>query len=467
MTSAAVRSEPATPAASAQPDAGFTSDIVARCLSAEIGRVGEPVVAVAKQCVLDWLGAALAGAGEDATRILDSALIEGDGPASVIASSRRISSRSAALINGTASHALDFDDTHLSMHGHPTAAILPAVLAMAEQHRCSGAAVLSALVAGVEAACVTGSVLADPLYEAGWHNTFTLGIIGAAVACARLLDLDHDRACQAIGLAATQGAGLKAMFGTMTKPLHAGLSASGGVLAAELARGGFSARADAIEAPRGFANVRGIKVEGGLELPGRPDQWAITRTLFKRHAACYLTHSSIENALTLMHEHELAADDLDHASISVAPLLDGVCNIQEPQTGLELKFSLRAATALALLGHDTADPATFSDGIAQSPELIALSDRIAVTADAPERPETTATLVVHTRSGHELRAMCDTGTPAGDLDVQGEQLVRKFLLLATPVVGADQASDILDTVNRLEQLPEIGQLMSLCSIRRE
>lgn len=465
MTYASVRSEPATPSTPSRGREGFTAELVAHCLSADIGRVDSSVLTVAKQCVLDWLGAALAGAGEQATLILDSAIVEGEGPASIIASSRRVSSRSAALINGTASHALDFDDTHLSMHGHPTAAILPAVLATAEQHGGSGADVLSALVAGVEAACGAGSVLADPLYEAGWHNTFTLGIIGAAVACAQLLGLDLDRACDSVGLAATQGAGLKAMFGTMTKPLHAGLSAGGGVLSAELARGGFTARGDALEAPRGFADVRGIEVRGGLDLSRYPDQWAITRTLFKRHAACYLTHSSIENALTLIREHGVTADDVEHAAISVAPLLDGVCNIQKPETGLEVKFSLRATTALALLGYDTADPATFSDAIAHAPELKALSDRVAVRADGPERPETAATLVVHTRSGEELSARYDTGRPATDLDAQGKQLRRKFLLLATPVLGVDRANEAIDTVNQLEQLPDIGTLMSLISSR--
>ena len=222
---------------------GFTAELVTHCLRADIEHLDDPARTVAKQCVLDWLGAALAGAGEEATQILNSAIVEGEGPASIIASDRRVSSRTAALINGTASHALDFDDTHLSMHGHPTAAILPAVLATAEHHGGSGAVVLSALVAGVEAACGAGSVLADPLYEAGWHNTFTLGILGAALACAQLLELDLERTCDAVGLAATQGAGLKSMFGTMTKPLHAGLSAAGGVLAAELARGGFTSQA--------------------------------------------------------------------------------------------------------------------------------------------------------------------------------------------------------------------------------
>lgn len=412
--------------------------------------------------MLDWAGCALAGAREPGTVILESAIVEGDGPSSLVGRARRTSARSAALINGTASHALDFDDTHLSMHGHPTTAILPAVLAAGEQHDASGAEVISAFVAGVEAACGAGAAFADRLYEVGWHNTFTLGIIGAAVGCAHLLGLDLERTRNAIGLAATQGAGLKTMFGTMTKPLHAGLAAGGGVLAADLARGGLTVRPDTLEAPRGFADVRGISLDAALG-HAHPDEWAISRTLFKRHAACYLTHSSIENALKLVREHALTAANVETATITAAPLLDGVCNIQKPRTGLEMKFSLRAATALALLGYDTATPATFSDPIASSARLMELSSRISVSLDGPLRPETAATLVVHTRSGDTLRAATDTGEPTTDLGVQGEQLRHKFLLLATPTLSDEDATDTIDTINRLEQLPAVGALMSLIS----
>ena len=206
-------------------------------------------------------------------------------------------------------------------------------------------------------------------------------------------------------------------------------------------------------------------MHGGLDLSRYPDQWAITRTLFKRHAACYLTHSSIENTLALIHEHGLTADDVERASISVAPLLDSVCNIHNPETGLELKFSLRATTALALLGYDTGDPATFSDVIADP------GNSLRSATGSPSAPMVQRGLrrrrrssSRHARATNSERRMTPAGRPPIST-LKESSCERKFLLLTAPVLGADRATEVVDTVNRLEQLPDIRSLMSLVSTR--
>ena len=256
---------------------------------------------VARQCILDWFGCTLAGSREPLSQILADEVVgrEAGGPCTVVGTTRSTSARTAALVNGAAGHALDFDDTHTMLSGHPTVPVLPAVLALAEELRASGAAVQAALVVGIEVECRVGALLAPGHYRVGWHATGTIVTIGAAAGCAHLLGLDAERTTHALALAATQAAGLKASFGTMAKPLHAGKAASDGLLAARLAAGGFTGNPEALEAPQGLGRAAGGTAPDASRLDRLEGRWAIRETLFKHHAACYLTHASINAALDL------------------------------------------------------------------------------------------------------------------------------------------------------------------------
>jgi 2-methylcitrate dehydratase PrpD len=214
---------------------------------------------VAGQCILDWVGCATAGATEPAVAILLAAL-EPPGGASSLVGGGAARPRDAALINGTAGHALDFDDTSTAMFGHPTAPVLPAVLALSEHLDATGAELLHAFITGVEIETRLGAAIGGAHYAKGWHATATIGVMGAATACERLLDLDVDLFAQALGIAASQSAGLKANFGTMTKPLHAGSAAERGLTSALLAAEGFSSNADAFAATQG-SQLRGWRNE--------------------------------------------------------------------------------------------------------------------------------------------------------------------------------------------------------------
>src|SRR5579859_1636831 len=212
---------------------------------------------VAKQCVLDWYGVALAGSNEPVARILrEEIATSGQGSSSIVGFNLRCSPVDAALINGATSHALDYDDVH-PLIGHPTAAVLPAVLSIAEAKGRSGMDVLRAFIAGYEAAGFVGSLVMRSHYERGFHSTATLGSFGAAAAAGLLLDLDEAQMTIALGLAGTQAAGLKSMFGTMAKPFHAGRAAANGVLAARLAKGGFTAAEDVLDVDQGFIDTHG------------------------------------------------------------------------------------------------------------------------------------------------------------------------------------------------------------------
>jgi 2-methylcitrate dehydratase PrpD len=421
----------------------------------------DDVRAVAHHCLLDFFGVALAGAGEALTGILvkEVVLAEAGTEAGLIGRPERATKLTAALVNGAAAHALDYDDTHTTMAGHPSVPVLPALLALAEAERSDGRAFLTALVAGIELECRLGVLLGGGHYLAGFHATGTLGTFGAAAACAHLLGLDGERWLHALGLAGTQAAGLKSAFGTMAKPLHAGRAASAGLLSALLARGGYTAQADVLETPQGFAATHAGGELSPDALAPFAGRFLIRDTLFKFHAACYLTHAAIEAALQLRDAHALDAEKIDSVEVNVAPAVLGVCNIAEPATGLEGKFSLRAAAALALLGEDTSDLATYSAAKMVEPQLVALRDRVRVVATEGVGP-TWSRVRIETR-GRQFAAELDAGLPATDLLDQGRRLRSKFLALAGPVLGTGRAAELAEAASRVEESEGVADLLRL------
>jgi len=287
-----------------------TALIAARSAAVEYGALPEEIVAVARQCLLDWFAVTLAGAREDLSGIIaaEAALEGGDGIATLVGRGRKAPQLLAALVNGAASHALDYDDVHLSYIGHPTVAILPALLALGEARGASGRDIVAAFVAGYETICRVGVCVAPGHYALGFHATATAGSFGAAAACARLMGLDAERTATALGIAGTQAAGLKSMFGTMCKPLHAGKAAENGLLAARLAARGFTSRADVIECAQGFAATHGPDFHPEAALAEPPGGYYLRGNLFKYHAACYLTHAAIECARAIAQRKGFVAE---------------------------------------------------------------------------------------------------------------------------------------------------------------
>src|SRR6266481_1727602 len=339
-----------------------------------------PVRAIARQCVLDYLGVALAGAADPLVRILLDELTEAGGApqAGIIGHETRLPALSAALVNGAAAHALDFDDVNMAMPGHPSVAILPALLALAELKGSSGREVITAFVAGYETTCRIGAALQPGHYNLGFHSTATVGSFGAAAACARLLDLDAAAMATALGIAGTQAAGLKSQFGTMCKPFHAGKAAQNGLLAARLAARGFSSRTDIVECVQGFALTHGPDFAPAAALATPEGGFHIFNNLFKYHAACYMTHGPIESARALRERHGVKPEQIARMTLSLDKSCERVCNIPAPTDGLEAKFSLRQTVAMALSGVDTASLAAYSSETATDPALVALREKVAL-----------------------------------------------------------------------------------------
>lgn len=424
--------------------------------------IPDDVRTIVKHCVLDWLGVTLAGSREDAGRIVrEEALEQGGSPqATIVGAGARTSVGQAALVNGTASHALDYDDVHFAFLGHPTVTVLPAILALGERDGASGRALVTAFVAGVEAGSRIGAYVTEAHYARGHHATGTLGAFAAAAGSARLLGLDAHRCATALGIAATQAAALKAMFGTMCKPLHAGKAAANGQYAALLAARGFTSRDDAIECSQGFADTQTPVVEPEDALADLGKRFHCRDFLFKYHAACYGTHSSIEALSKLREDHGIESNSISKVEIRVPTRNLKVCNIQEPHTGLEAKFSLRFVSAMTLAGRNTSDIATYNDAICSERELIDLRDRIRIVGDG-ELARGTSEVIVSMRDGVVYREFGNVSVASSNLEEQGRRLEDKFLVLANPVVGDARSREIVERVRTLEDLDAVDKLMRL------
>ena len=419
---------------------------------------------LARQCVLDYLGVGLAGAGDELVQLLldEMAEVGGAQQACIIGHERQLPVLSAALVNGAAAHALDYDDVNMAMPGHPSVAILPGLLALAELRRSSGREVITAFVAGYETACRIGMALKPGHYDLGFHSTGTIGSFGAAAACARLLDLDADATAIALGIAGTQAAGLKSQFGTMCKPFHAGKAAQNGLLAARLAARGFTSRDDVVECVQGFALTHGPDFSPEAALATTEAGLHLFANLFKYHAACYLTHAPIECARRLREEHRLSPDAISGITLRLDGSCERVCNIPAPVDGLQSKFSLRQTVAMALSGVDTASLDVYSVANARDAGLIRLRER--VTLDWQDSwAQTLSELELELVDGRRVTARHDAGIPAADIAEQGERLAGKFDALVEPVLGAPHTRELREVISSLDNVTDIGSLARLAT----
>jgi 2-methylcitrate dehydratase PrpD len=416
---------------------------------------------VAGDCLVDWLACTLAGRTESVSGIVAAAAAEegGQPQATFIGVASKATVLQAALVNGTASHALDYDDVNLAVPGHMTVAIIPALLAIAEQQGSSGAEFMAAFVAGYETACRIGKLVEPAHYANGFHATATIGSLGAAVACAHLMRLSPEQAAHAVGLAATQAAGLKAMFGSMAKPLHAGLASRAGLQSVLLARKGLTSRTDILECAQGFAQVHGADFHLTDALAEPVGGYHLLANLFKFHAACYSTHSTIEAVAALRQEHSLGADAVSSIQV-VAGEGCTICNIQEPTTALEAKFSLRIAAAFALLGIETARVSEW--GRATEPAVLAVRDRVSVEL-VPGMGLSDSDVVLRLQDGRQLRRSHDCGVPMADKTKQSDRVVAKFVALAAPALGKSPSPRLLDLLSAVERQKDLRELVALCN----
>lgn len=433
--------------------AGWVSGLQAR-------DVRESTWTWARHALIDWFGVTIAGAREPLADILVAEFAGKGDTATLVARNARTGLYDGALVNGAMSHALDFDDVNERMHGHPTVPVAAAVLALAEELGSSGRDVLLAFIAGYEVECRLGWMSGEEHYDKGFHSTGTMGTFGAAAGAARLMGLDAEQTAMALGIAASQASGLKVNFGTMTKPLHVGKAAMNGLIAARLAARGFTARADAIEAPQGFAAALVPRFTPGMAKPVQGEPLLVEQNLFKYHAACYLTHSSIEAVKELRRQHHIGLDDLKSMTLYVRPGHLTVCNIPDPRDGLEMKFSMRHLAAMALDGADTAALDTYCEKNALDPRYAAARAKVRVETVAGDRiPRHGATVAMDLVDGRTLLLDANVGVPASDVAGQAQKLAAKFRALVRPVLGEERTEAALAVLQRFEEHASVKPVM--------
>jgi 2-methylcitrate dehydratase PrpD len=368
----------------------------------------------AAAAVLDTVGVILAGAREPASRIVQN-VVSGDGAGDcrVFGTAIGASATGAALANGTAAHALDFDDMCFVSLAHPSAPLVPAAFASAEVAGASGAALLDAYIVGFEIEGRLGMIMNPRHYQRGWHCTSTIGSIGAAAASCRLLGLDAAVTGHALAIAASEASGLKENFGTMVKPLHAGLAARNGVLAALLARAGMTASALAIEGPQGFLHAMDSQTDGIADaIADLGARWEILDTgiTVKLYPSCAGTHPSLDLILEMRREHGFKAADVERIDIEVDSITPTVLIYDRPSSGLEAKFSMPFCAAAAVAdGHVGLE--TFEDAKLADPRIAALMDRVRMTVD--KGFDNGAPALTQARVTLRLRGGIDSRTTSG------------------------------------------------------
>jgi 2-methylcitrate dehydratase PrpD len=427
-------------------------------LGLRLGALPDAVVEAARLCLTDWIGAAVRGSSEPLAAALDAVVAAsgGEPQATVVGRGRRTSALLAALANGAQGHALDLDDTHLASIVHGSAPVAPAALAIAEWRGLSGAAVLEAFVAGFEVETRIGRVIGPLLAERGFHVTAILGHFGAVAAAGRLLGLSAEPLGRALGIAGTQAAGLEQSLGTMSKPLHPGKAAMNGILAALLAREGFTGPTGILDAPPGLPGTFVGVADLRPALTDLGSRFEILDNSTKLYAACHLLHATIDAGRAIRERAAPAAEAIAEVECHVPPLAVKVAAIPEPRTGLEAKFSAGYCAALALTRGDAAE----SDFAAPDPALVALAGRVRPVADAALRiPE--ARMRVRLRDGRVLDEAVKAARGTPGRPVSRPEVEEKFRRLAGVVLPAAQVDRLLETLARLDTLPDVSSLLGL------
>jgi len=426
----------------------------------------------AAMAVVDTIGVALAGSIEPAARaVRESIALSADAPCSVWGVSGRAGAADAALANGTAAHALDYDDMCFVSLAHPSAPLVPAILAAAELAGASGRAVLDAYVVGFEIQARLGRLMNPRHYERGWHCTSTLGAISAAAGASRLLGLDAARTAHALAIAASSASGLKENFGTMVKPLHAGLAARGGVLAALLAKGGLTGSAKAFEGPQGFLHAFD---SAGVDLAGVTSdlstRWEILDTgiTVKLYPSCAGTHPTLDAVLDLRARVGFTAADVVRIEVAVDRIAPTILIHDRPATGLEAKFSMPYCVAAAVL-HGRVTLETFDDAAVGDPAVTALLPRITMHVDpaldngAPALTQSRVRITL--RDGREVGAAADGARGYPNLPASDDELREKFVSSASRAIPESAAERAWTVLQDVSAMPDLSVLASLLSAR--
>jgi 2-methylcitrate dehydratase PrpD len=409
--------------------------------------------------LMNWVGVAIGGSHHETVDIAVAALTPFSGPAqaSLFGRRERFDIMNAAFLNGVASHIFDYDDTHLKTIIHPAGPVASAILAYAEMHPVGGKEFLNALVLGVETECRIGNAVYPNHYDVGWHITGTAGVFGSVAAVGKLMGLSEQQMVYAIGLAASQPVGLRESFGSMNKSFNPGRAASNGLFAAILAAKGYTSSDQMIEAKRGWANTISTKQDYGEITDGLGQRYEAALNTYKPFACGIVMHPAIDAAIQLRNENKFAPDQIDRIELKVHPLVLELTGKKTPNEGLEGKFSIYHAVAVALV-QGAGGEKQFSDQAVRDPIIVALRARVVPVITPDIKPEQVDMTIV-LKDGRSLHKYIEHAIGSLEVPMSDQALEKKFADLADGIIPAAQARRVMDLCWGVEKLNDVGDIV--------
>jgi 2-methylcitrate dehydratase PrpD len=440
----------------------LTRTLAAFVIRSRFEDIPKPVRHEAKRALVNWMGCALGGAHHEAIGTAVTALAPFSGPAQsqIVGRSERLDCLNAALINGMSAHVLDFDDTHAGTLLHPSVPVVSSLLAISERRTLPGAEFLHAFILGVDVECRVANALRGAHNETS-YITGTAGVLGSAVAVGRTLGLDEQRMAWALGAAATQGAGLREMAGTMCKSFVHGRAAQNGMLAAFLAAHNFTSSERAIEAPRGLIAVLAPGHADEEIIAGLGERYEITRNTYKPYACGVVCHAAIDGCIELRARHGVAASHVRNVALRVHPLALKLTGIRSPRSGLESKWSIYHSAAVALC-QGAAGEAQYTDARVHDTEISRVRDCVIAEADAGVRDDE-AHVAVTLTDGRRLAAHVAHALGSVDNPMSDRQLEAKFHELAHDTLDDRARDSLLRACWSVEALPDTAEIARLAA----
>lgn len=408
----------------------------------------------------NWFGCAIGPSQHETVHAALAAVTElAPSPqAAILGRKERVDIANAAMINGISSHTFDFDDTHLKTIIHPAGPVASAVLALGEHIGASGREMIDALVLGIEVSCRVGNAVYPNHYDRGWHITGSTGMLGSAAACSRLLKLDAARTQMALGIAASQPIGLREQFGTMTKPFHPGGAAKAGLMAALMAKHGYTASKRALEAPRGLLQVFSDKTDWSEVTEKLGETWEIEINTYKPFACGIVIHPSIDGCVQLRNQHNLKPEDIKKVTIKVHSLVLELTGKKTPTDGLQAKFSVYHSCAAGII-FGRAGEHEYADEIVNRQDVVELRSKVEAIVD-DSIDEASSDVTIETNDGRTLHVFVEHAIGSVERPMTDEQLKAKFVDQSEPVIGKKRAEQAWTLSMQLASLTSVKDLLA-------
>jgi 2-methylcitrate dehydratase PrpD len=429
-----------------------TKTLARYIVSASYEELPEKVRKEGLRTLLNWVGVTVGGSRHETVNIAVDALAPFSGPAqaTILGRRERFDVMNAAFLNGVSSHIFDYDDTHLKTIIHPAGPVVSAILALTEYHPVNGTDFLNALVLGVETECRIGNAVYPDHYDRGWHITGTVGVFGAAAGAGKLLGLSEQQMVWALGLAASQPVGLRESFGSMNKSFNPGRAASNGLFAAILASKNFTSSDRMLEAKRGWANTISTKQDFQEITEGLGERYETALNTYKPFACGIVMHPAIDAAIQLRNEYQITPEQIERIDLRVNPLVLELTGKKTPHEGLEGKFSIFHAVAVAIV-EGGAGEKQFSDQAVQDPTIVALRDRVLPVVDAAIKPEQVDMSVI-LKDGRKVHKYIEHAIGSREAPMTDANLETKFVDLAEGILSTPQIHQLIDLCWGLEKL---------------